>query len=147
MDRNIALAVLIALGTGAVIGLQGPMNSLLTRHIGLLESAFVVLLSGAVVTGLALLLGLGNGGLGGITQAPPISLAGGVIGVFIVIGVVVAIDRLGVAVGFATVLIAQLTVGALVDHFGLFGTARHALSPWTVLGIALLAAGAVVIRR
>lgn len=147
MDRNIALAVLIALGTGTVIGLQGPLNSLLTRHIGLLESAFVVLLSGAVVTGLALLLGIGNGDLGRIGQAPPVSLAGGVIGVLIVVGVVVSIDRLGVAAGIATALIAQLTVAALVDHFGLFGAARHSVSPWTVLGIALLVAGAVVIRR
>ena len=147
VNRSILLPILAALGTGAAIGLQGPMKSLLTRSIGLLESTFVVLVSGAVVTGLALLLGLGNGDLGKISQAPPISLAGGVVGILIIIGVVFTISKLGVAAGIAVALIAQLTIAATIDHFGFFGLEKHPASPWTFVGIVLLVAGAVAIRR
>ncbi|MDQ3327876.1 MAG: DMT family transporter [Chloroflexota bacterium] len=147
MNRSILLPILVALGTGAAIGLQGPMNSLLTQSIGLLESTFIVLLSGAVVTGLALLAGLGNGDLSRISQAPPISLAGGVVGILIITGVVYTISKLGVAAGVAVALIAQLTFAATIDHFGLFGVEKQPASVWTFAGIALLVAGAVAIRR
>ena len=93
MNRSILLPILVALGTGTAIGLQGPMNSLLTKSIGLLESTFVVLISGAIVTGVALLLGLGNGNLGRISQAPLISLAGGVVGILIITGVMTTGSR------------------------------------------------------
>ncbi|MBA2364176.1 MAG: DMT family transporter [Chloroflexia bacterium] len=147
MNRSILLPILVALGTGAAIGLQGPMNSLLTKSIGLLESTFVVLISGAIVTGVALLLGLGNGNLGRISQAPLISLAGGVVGILIITGVVYTISKLGVAAGVAVALIAQLALAATIDHFGLFGVDKHPASPWTFVGIALLVVGAVAIRR
>lgn len=123
------------------------MNGLLTKSIGLLESTFIVLISGAIVTGVALLLGLGNGDLGKIGHAPPISLAGGVIGILIITGVVFTISKLGVAAGIAVALIAQLSLGAAIDHFGLFGVDKHPASPWTFVGIALLVAGAAAIRR
>lgn len=147
MNIGILTAVLVALGTGVVIALQGPMNSLLTRHIGLLESAFIVLISGAVVVGAALLLGLGSGSLGRLGQAPLVSLLGGVIGIFILIGVVMTIDRLGVTAGLAIILVAQLSVGSVIDHFGLFGVPRNPAGAYTFLGIGLLVAGAVLIRR
>lgn len=147
MTRWTLLALVVALGTGVAIGLQGPLNSLLSRSVGLLEGAFVVLASGTVVTGILLLLGAGNGSLARIAAAPPVSLLGGVIGILIVIGVVYSIDRLGVAAGVAVALVANLSVAAAVDHFGLFGAERRPVGVWTAVGIALLLAGAVAIRR
>jgi transporter family-2 protein len=129
------------------IGLQGPINSLLGRHVGLLESTFIVLVSGSVVTGALLLLGLGGGSLATLGRAPLVSLTGGVIGILIVMGVVVTIRRLGAAAGVAVVLVAQLGVSSAIDHFGLFGLDRRPVSPWTLAGIALLVAGAIVMRR
>ena len=147
MDRGVLVTALLALGTGMCIGLQGPMNGLLTRHVGLLESTFIVLVSGAVVTGGLLLLGVGDGDLGKLPGAPPLSLLGGVVGILIVTGVVVTISRLGVAAGVAIILIAQLSVSAVIDHFGWFGVGRNPVSAWTFAGIALLVLGAAVIRR
>ncbi len=62
-------------------------------------------------------------------------------------GAVFTISKLGVAAGIAVALIAQLTIGALIDHFGFFGLDKHPASPRTFVGIALLVAGAVAIRR
>lgn len=147
MERGIILAALIALGTGVGIGLQGPMNSQLARAIGLLESTFIVLLSGAAAVGVALLLGIGNGSFRALGRAPLPSLLGGVVGIFIVIGVVLTIRQLGVVAGIAVILIAQLGVGSTIDHFGLFGLERNPVTPWTFAGISLLVIGAVIIRR
>ncbi|MDP9349988.1 MAG: DMT family transporter [Chloroflexota bacterium] len=147
MNTAAVLAILIALATGAIIGLQGPLNSQLTRTIGLMESTFLVHLTGALVLGLALSLGLGNGNLSAVGQAPPFSLSGGVLGVLIVAGVVVSISRLGVVAGIAVALIGQLAVAAVIDHFGLFGSDPRPVGVWTLLGIALLITGAVAVRR
>ncbi len=62
-------------------------------------------------------------------------------------GVVFTISKLGVAAGIAVAVIAQLTIGALIDHFAFFGLDKHPVSPWTFAGIALLVVGAIAIRR
>lgn len=146
MDRATLLGILFALGTGVCIAFQAPVNSLLSREVGLLEGAFFVLTTGAVVTGVALLLGFGSGDLGNLRHAPPVVLLGGPLGVFIVIGIVLALTRLGVVAAAAITLISQFILSALIDHFGLLGVERTTVSLWTVVGIFVLVLGAVLVR-
>lgn len=147
MDRIVFLVLLVALGAGVCVGVQTPINSLLNRNIGLLESTFINFVVGAMFSGIALLLGLGGGSLRKLPEAPIYSLLGGFLGVLIVSGAVITIQRLGVAAGSAVLLVGQLCMAAVVDHFGMFGLQRHSISVWTYLGVGLLAAGAYVIRK
>ena len=146
MDRATLLGIMFALGTGVCIAFQAPINSLLSKEVGLLEGAFFVLTTGAAVTGVALMLGLGTGDLGNLRHASPVVLLGGPLGVCIVIGIVLALTRFGVVAAATITLISQFILSALIDHFGLFGVERAAASLWTILGILMLVTGAVLIR-
>lgn len=140
------MALVFALVTGTAIGLQAPVNSLLSKNIGLLEGGFFVLLIGTVCTGVPLLLGLGNGDLRRLAQTPAVGFLGGPIGVIIVVGIVLTVSRLGVVAGAAAIIVVQLSVSAAIDHFGFLGVERHPASVWTFAGIGMLVLGAVIIR-
>jgi bacterial/archaeal transporter family-2 protein len=57
----------------------------------------------------------------------------------------------GTVVPYANVLAAlvvgQLTLAVIIDHFGLLGVPRSALSVTRLLGVAVLALGALLIVR
>jgi bacterial/archaeal transporter family-2 protein len=146
VDKAIVIGMITAIAAGTAIALQAALNNVLLRQIGLLETAFVVLLSGAVVCGV-LTFWFGRGDLSRITENPLISVISGVLGIVILTGIVLTISQLGVTRGLATILIIQFSVLGVIDHFGFFGVERHPINIWTVVGISLLVVGAVVIRR
>ncbi|MDQ3856278.1 MAG: DMT family transporter [Chloroflexota bacterium] len=146
MSNTTLIAVSVGLVAGAAIALQAGINTLLNRHIGLLESTFISFAVGTLASGIAVLL-LGSGSLRKLPEAPLVSLTGGVLGMLVVASVVYTVPRLGVAAAGAVLIVSQFSVAAAMDHFGWFGVERHAMSVWTFVGIALLIAGACVIRR
>lgn len=137
------IAMLVALLAGLAMALQGSLNSLLGKAVGLLEATFVVHVTGTltVVVGL-FVLGLGKGSLLKITGAPWYSLVGGVLGVLIVYGVVFSIPKLGVAVATTAIIVGQVSTALAIDHFGLFGLEKIPFSWVKGAGVLLLAAGA-----
>jgi len=146
LPNAVVIAILVAAGSGAAVAIQGPINSLLNRNVGLIESTFVNFVVGAFVSGAAVLL-FGTGDLRKLTGAPLYSMIGGILGVLIVTGVVLTIQRLGVAAGAAALIVSQLLVAAAVDHYGLFGAERQPVSVSTFVGIGMLIVGAYLIRR
>lgn len=146
MDKAIAIGLITAIAAGTAIALQATFNHVLMERIGLLETTFVVLVTGAVVCGV-LVLWFGNGDFGRLVETPVIGVASGVLGIVILTGIVITVAQLGVTRGLATILIIQFAVLGVIDHFGLFGVDRHPANVWTVIGITFLVAGAVVIRR
>lgn len=137
------IAMLVALLAGLAMALQGSLNSLLGKAVGLLEATFVVHVTGTltVVVGL-FVLGLGKGSLLKIAGAPWYSLVGGVLGVLIVYGVVFSIPKLGVAVATTAIIVGQVSTALAIDHFGLFGLEKIPFSWAKGAGVLLLAAGA-----
>lgn len=141
------LAVLLGLLGGVAVGLQGPLSSLMSQRLGVLESVFVVHLGGALLAGLPLLL-LGGGNLGAWRSVPPPALAAGALGVVLVATFSYAMPRLGVAAAVTLLVAAQLTIGTLLDHFGLLGAAVRTLDLSRLLGLAALFAGTwLIVRR
>ncbi len=135
--------MLVALLAGLAMALQGSLDSLLGKAVGLLEATFVVHVTGTltVVVGL-FVLGLGKGSLLKIAGAPWYSLVGGVLGVLIVYGVVFSIPKLGVAVATTAIIVGQVSTALAIDHFGLFGLEKIPFSWVKGAGLLLLAAGA-----
>ncbi len=72
---------------------------------------------------------------------------GGVAGLLIVFAVTYAGPRIGVAATVGILIAGQLIMGAAIDRFGLFGSERISLHWPRVLGLLLLAAGAVLSLR
>ena len=73
-------------------------------------------------------------------------LLGGVLGVIITFTVMLSMKSLGVTVGTAVILVAQISASALIDAFGLFGTEKVPFSFHEILGIAIMIAGIVLFK-
>jgi transporter family-2 protein len=141
MGTRLAFLLFAALA-GAAMAVQGSWNSALGRVVGLAQATFVVHLVGSLAAGLLLLLPLGAGSLTRLPQAPWYTFLGGILGVVIIYLVVASIPRLGVAVATTAIVVGQVGVAILIDHFGLFGLEKIPFTWLKLLGLALLAAGA-----
>lgn len=124
------------------MAVQGSLNSALGKVTGLLQATFVVHLIGTVATGLLLLLPLSAGSLARLPQAPWYTFLGGALSVLIIYGVVASIPRLGAAVATTAIIVGQVGLATVIDHFGLFGLEKIPFNWVKLAGLALLAAGA-----
>jgi len=72
---------------------------------------------------------------------------GGFIGTLFVGGGVVIAPVTGALVFVACVVAGQLIGATVADHFGLFGIEVRAVTPLRLVGLALVAAGAILALR
>jgi transporter family-2 protein len=143
-----AVAVLIGVGAGCLVGMQAPINSRLGKSVGTPEAAAISFLVGTVALVLILLVARGGvGGLGQVGRAPWWALVGGLLGAVYVSVALVAVRTLGASGLTAVVIGGQLAISVLIDRFGLLGVAKQAVGPQRLLGLVLLAAGVVLVVR
>ncbi|MHB1421001.1 MAG: DMT family transporter [Bacillota bacterium] len=139
-------ALLMALIAGCSMAIQGSLNSVLGRVIGLLEATLVVhVIGSALVFVLLFIFQLGQGSLTKLWTAPWYSYLGGIISVLIIYGVVASIPRVGVAIATTAIIVGQVSTALLIDHFGLFGLDKIPFTWLKLVGLGLLAAGAKII--
>lgn len=144
------LALLFALLAGALVGMQAPVNSRLSRSVGSLQaatfsflvgSAALVLISAAFAKG-------GIGQLRFVGRAPAWALIGGFFGAVYVTVALGTVRVLGASALTAAVIAGQLAISLAIDRLGLFGLPRQPIRPLQLVGLVLLAAGvALVVRR
>ncbi len=72
---------------------------------------------------------------------------GGILGAIYVAAVAVLITKLGSAVLFTLVIFGQLLMAVMMDHFGWIGLEKHPISAPRILGIILVFAGVVLVRK
>ena len=115
------------------------------ERIGTVEAlAWATLLSVVIAMAVLLVARRGTGGLSDAWAAPKWMWAGAALGTFIVFSITVVSPRMGTTATIALLVAGQLAMGTAIDRFGLFGFEQIALSWPRVLGIALLAVGAVL---
>lgn len=140
------VSVVVALVGGLAVGLQNPLASVLGRSVGVLEAAFIIHLGGLMIAGVPLAV-LGGGGLERWREVPWYALWAGGLGVVLITAMSWVIPRIGVAAAVALVVTAQLTLGALFDHFGTLGMVSRPLDPGRLAGVAFLLGGAWLVLR
>lgn len=143
-----AMGWLLVLLVGAVL----PLQALVNARLGALSFGplFASLASFAVGT-LALLLawlatrpqGLDAGVL---ARAPWWAWTGGLLGAAFVVIATVMVPRLGAAALICLVVFGQLAGSLLLDHFGVLHP-RQPADPLRILGVVLVAAGALLVVR
>ena len=139
------LGFFCALAAGAAMSLQGVMNTRLGDKVGVLET-------NALVQGIGFLLAIvitfffGKGNIRLIGQAPWYSWLGGVIAPIITVTVMFSIKGLSPTVAISTILLAQLTVAALIDAFGWLGTEQLPFSWQKYVGVGLMVAGVLLMK-
>ncbi|MBI4124515.1 MAG: DMT family transporter [Deltaproteobacteria bacterium] len=114
------LAVLLSLLSGFFIAVMVILNASLGRHIGILESSFVVHLVGTIVGMILLVFFMPKNLLSQIGTAPKYLFGGGVLGVLIVLIANAVVPKLGMVLTLGLFLTGQLLFAVIADHFGLF---------------------------
>lgn len=139
---TVLFALLVAAAAGIAMALQGSLNAVLSKFVGLMETTFIVHLLGTLVVLLGIFafrIGISN--FAQWKDAPWYVYLGGALGVVIIFAVAFALPRAGVANATTAIIIGQVTMAMLIDHFGLFGLERIPVNWWKGLGLAFLAAG------
>ena len=129
-----------AIISGISMSLQGVFNTRLSEKIGTWETNTGLILS------LIILFFFKDGTFKEIKSTNKLYLLGGVLGVIITFTVMLSMKSLGVTVGTAVILVAQISASALIDAFGLFGTEKVPFSFHEILGIAIMIAGIVLFK-
>ncbi|MGE0439722.1 MAG: DMT family transporter [Gemmatimonadales bacterium] len=145
----IVLAIAIALLIGAGLSTQAGVNASLRSALGHPFHAAVVnfAVGGATVLLLAIATGLRPPPAGHFARTSPWMYLGGVIGALYVSGVIALAPRLGAATLMALIVTGQLVAATVIDHYGWLGFTVHPAGGPRLVGVLLLIAGVVLVRR
>lgn len=138
--QTIVFIILIGLAGGAAVAIQGPLASMITQRLGLLESIFIIHIDGALAVLVPLLM-YGGGYLAHWKSLPWYALGAGVLGLIVLGAVSYTIPRIGVATSVMLIVAGELLVGAILDQFGLLGVTVRSLSPAWVGGLIMVLVG------
>lgn len=132
----------VAAFAGLLMAVQGAMNSVVSRALGISGATFIVHLTATLIMALVVFSGLGKAEWSRYADIPWYDYLGGAIGVLITYTVVMSIPRLGAAVATTAIIVGQVLTACLLDHFGCFGLEKAPFTWMRFLGLVLLAVGA-----
>lgn len=149
MDLSASMvALMLALASGVFMAVQGSLNAALSKVIGLLETTFVVHLTGTIILFILLFIfRMGKGSLPALTQAPWYSYFGGVLGVMIIYLVAASIPKAGVSSATTAIIVGQVLTAMAIDHFGAFGLEKIPCGWPQLAGLVLLSIGAKLLLK
>ncbi len=138
----------LAIVAGAATGLQPPTNAMLTRAFGSpVGSALVSFGVGTLLLAVAVvMLGI-KPQWSAVRGLPWYAFAGGAYGALFVSVATYSAPRLGVGPTLILLVAGQLVAALLIDNFGLFGLMRQPLTIARGVGVALVIAGVILVRR
>lgn len=135
--------MIFAFFSGIMMAVQGAINGALSREIGLLETTFLVHASGTLV--LALILLIVRGGQERLHLFPDgiswFLYSGGLFGVLIIYLVAASIPEVGAGKATTAIIVGQMGMAFLLDHFGFLGLEVNSFGIRQLLGLLLLAMG------
>ena len=144
MEKMIYVALM--LGAGLLFGLQSPINALLSRSVGTVEGSFLSFLGGTLALGVLVLVA-GKGNLAGVASVPFWQLAGGLLGALVVLNTILCVPHIGVLPTLMAMILGNLIMGCVIDHFGWFGITVTAFTWRRFLGVFLVLLGLLIAFR
>jgi bacterial/archaeal transporter family-2 protein len=149
MGAGTAAAIALALAAGLAGSIQVAVMGRFGQRIGSFEAlAANLLFSTIIATSVLLVLRQSLAGFGDALRSPWwYWVGGGGMGVVVVLTITVVTPRLGAAATIGLLIAGQLAMGVLIDRYGWFGVDQVPLTWPRVLGVVLLAAGAVLALR
>lgn len=143
------LAVLATVAAGGIVAAQAPVNNVLSKKVGTFGAVSVNFLVGTM-----LVLVVTFAFAGGIRNVAEVDspawyywVFGGLAGVAIVLTTLITVRELGAGGVTAATIAGQLTLSVVLDRLGVLGLEERAVTWDKLLGIALLAAGTVLVVR
>ena len=146
---SLTLSILLAIAAGASIVVQQVLNSNLRAALGSAAwSGFTSYLVGVVCMALlALALRDPLPSAGVAARIPWWAWSGGLFGAIFIGLAILLVPKLGAATFIALLVTGQMLASVAFDHFGWLGLAQRPIDVSRLIGVALLIAGVVLIRR
>lgn len=145
---NKIIWILLTLLAGAVLPIQSGFNAKLAKGVGSgIHASFISFIIGTIAMLLIVSLTKQNYSLSGIKELPIYAWLGGVLGAFFITILIFAFPQLGSGLTFGLVIAGQLVVALLLEHFNLLVAQSHPINYFRLLGIALIIAGVIIIRK
>lgn len=141
MENPTFIGIMVALGTGTAIGIQAVFFTLVGRTVGPVRGSIILNTFAGALGGILLVAALVIQGRDqwNIPRAGYIyALFAAFLGLFIVTGVTFAFQRAGLAAGIATLFLAQMAVGIVVDAMGWTGNAPIPVDLRRVAGLVIM---------
>jgi bacterial/archaeal transporter family-2 protein len=140
------LVILIGLLGGVAVGIQSPIAGAIGKRLGGTASSFIIHLSGTIFSGVLLVLE-GGENIRDWHKLPWYMLGAGIFGLILYQTINVTMPRLGTTLMIALIIVGQLLVGIIIDHFGLFGVATRHIDLARILGVVALLIGGFLISK
>jgi len=144
-----AAAATLALTAGLAGSVQVAVMGRFGERIGSFEAiAANLLFSTLIATTLLLVLRQSLAGFGDALHSPWwYWVGGGGMGVVVVLTITVVTPRIGTTATIGLLIAGQLAMGVLIDRYGWFGVEQVPISWPRLLGVLLLAVGALLALR
>lgn len=139
---------LIGITAGSMITVQSVLNSALGRKTGNLGSVLVLTIVSIAVLLLLIILFPNTANFRGIPGLSEWYLyLGGVLGIVILAAPIFLIPRIGATSTLTALVLGQLILALIIDHFGLFSFPKIEINLVRIAGLILLVVGAFLIRQ
>jgi transporter family-2 protein len=116
------------------------------QKLGGPASSFIIHLSGMIFSGILLFVS-GGERIRDWRTIPWYMLGAGIFGLILYQTISVTLPRLGSTMMITLIIIGQLLVGIIIDHFGLLGVATRHIDIFRVMGVIALLIGGFLIAR
>ncbi len=140
------LTILAGLTGGVAVGIQSPLAGAIGQRVGGTASSFIVHLSGMILSG-ALLMLRGGEKIGAWRTLPWYMFGVGIFGLILYQTINVTLPRLGSTMMVTLIIIGQLLMGVLIDHFGWLGITPRPLDATRIVGVLVLLVGGYLIAK
>ena len=133
---------------GALVAVQGPTNAMLGKSLGsALQASLVSFVVGVIALAAVVAINGAKFDFNSARSLPWYAWIGGLYGAFFVVIAAWGTPRLGVTVLVAATLAGQMAAAMIMDHYGLLGLPRQPISIGRFVGIGLVVAGVMIVRR
>ena len=147
MNPSLISLIAVVLAGGAT-ALQAPTNARLATAVSSpVNAAFVSFAVGTAALGLLALALQTRPDVAAARSLPWWAWIGGLYGCVFVVAAAWGVPRLGVALTITLMVAGQLLASLMLDHFGAMGVPRQPINWSKVAGVALVIAGALLVRR
>ncbi|HEY9009013.1 MAG TPA: DMT family transporter [Ohtaekwangia sp.] len=140
--------IILSLLAGCFLPIQAGLNARLGKAVE--SPVYASLISFAVGSVALVVYILATGqqvSWAGLRSAPHHVWLGGVLGAFYVTVVVLAFPKLGPALTFGLIVLGQMVISLVLDHFNVLVMQQQAINIWRIVGVVLIVAGVVIIRK
>lgn len=142
------LWILLAFVAGAILPIQGGLNAKMGKAIeSPVYSSLISFVVGTFVLIGYVVITQQSVVWSGVRNVPGVVWVAGLLGAFYVTVITLAFPRLGAALTFGLVVGGQMVIALLLDHFNVLVAQQQSINIWRVVGVILILAGVIIIRK